>query len=197
MNRSPFSAVILGDFRPDEFQPVLELVGRHLADGCLRTAADLTAFRQMIGHGWFPDIVIVLQAWPDQYTADEVNELFALCPLARFLCCFGPWCDSDGRTRSIWPLAVRVPAAAFAARFHHELRLLGNGHDARPPLPLTASRTEIFEFDFGRRSGHELSAQGVCVNSTDRRFRDMLAAAVQAAGFHLCESKGTDHPAAI
>jgi hypothetical protein len=196
VNDPSLNVLILGDSRPDEFQPALELVRRHVEALSLRTAADLPAFRQ-ITDGWFPDFVVVLQAWPDQYSADEVYSLFSCFPLARCVCCFGPWCDSDGRTRSIWPLAVRVPAAAFASRFQKELRLMANGRDARPPLPWTASRTESFEFDFDLPPAHDPSARGVSLISPDRRFCNMLAAAVEAAGFHVLESHITDQPAAI
>ena len=197
MNNPPLSALVLGDSRPNEFRPVLELVHRHVAAGFLRTAADSATFRQTTGSGWFPDFLIALQAWPDQFSAHEVEELISLCPLARILCCFGPWCDSDGRTRSIWPLGVRVQAAAFPSRFEHEVALLANSRDVRPPLPLTASRTEIFEFDFARPAARRPSAQVVSVISPDRRFREMLASAVKAAGFHVCGPHDTEQPAAI
>ena len=129
MNNPPLSALILGDTAPVEFQPVLDRIHRHVAAGSRRAATDLKTSRQMIGSDWFPDMVIALQAWPDQFSADDVEKLISLCPLARILCCFGPWCDSDGRTRSIWPLGVRVPAAAFAPRFEHEVALLANSRD--------------------------------------------------------------------
>jgi hypothetical protein len=189
--------LILGDTAPAEFQPVLDLVQRHVSAGSRRAATDFKTSRQMIGDGWFPDIVIALQAWPDQFSVKEVEELISLCPLARILCCFGPWCDSDGRTKSTWPLGVRVPAAAFASRFEHEVALLADSHDAGPPLPLTASRTEIFEFDFARPASRLSSNQGFSVVSPDRRFREMLMSAIEAAGSGLHESDNTDQTATI
>ena len=203
MNNPPLSALVLGDAGPAEFQPVLELVHRRLAPDNLRTAADFAACRQTIDHGWFPDVVIALQAWPDQFSVREVEELISLCPLARIICCFGPWCDSDGRTRSIWPLGVRVSAGAFASRFEHELAHLTANRDATgTPLPLTASRTEIFDFDFGRpiaprSSAAGMSKRGVSILSPDRRFREMLAAELQTAGCHLDESDDARPPVVI
>jgi hypothetical protein len=87
------------------------------------------------------DLIVVCQSWSDEYTAREVTALLSAAPLARLLCVYGRWCDSDGRTRNIWPLAVRVPAVEFEARLQREINVL-EGRDA--PLPLTATRTEIF-----------------------------------------------------
>jgi hypothetical protein len=189
MDKPHLSALIYGDASPDEFRPVLELVRQRVAVDNLRAAVDRVSFRQTIDRGWFPDLLIVLQSWPDQYLAGEVEELISLCPLARILCCFGPWCDSDGRTRSIWPTGVRVPAAAFASRFEHELALLADRCEVGPPLPLTASRTETFEYDFARPLARCPLIGQVCIISPDRRFREMLTLAFRTAGFALCESE--------
>ncbi len=69
--------------------------------------------------------------------------MIGLYPLARLVCCYGPWCASDGRTRDIWPLAVRVPVDAAAERIRRELEVLSG---RRQPLPLTASRDEDLSF---------------------------------------------------
>src|SRR6266478_2313160 len=100
---------------------------------------DLVGVRRLAGgEGWHPDLIVVLQSWSDQFSESDVHDLIAHCPLARIVCCFGPWCDSDGRTRSIWPLAVRVPVAAASTRLERELALLQHHQSASRPLPLTA-----------------------------------------------------------
>jgi hypothetical protein len=96
------------------------------------------------GEGWFPDLVIVCQHWPDEFTDRQVRRLIGLFPLARVSCCYGPWCASDGRSREIWPLSVRVPVELAAERIRRELDVLAG---RRRPLPLTASRDEVFLFD--------------------------------------------------
>jgi hypothetical protein len=98
--------------------------------------------------------VIVCQHWPDEYTAAEVRQMLGAFPLARLICCYGPWCASDGRTRDVWPLSVRVPAEFAPRRIDLELEVLA---EARSPLPLTASRDEIVLFDPDCRI-HEASA---------------------------------------
>lgn len=95
--------------------------------------------------GPIPDLVVVLERWPDEFTRQEVEGLFGRWPLTRFVCIFGPWCDSAGRTRDLWPVAVRVPAVEARERLRRECAALAA---LTPPLPVTASRTETFAWWF-------------------------------------------------
>ncbi len=88
-------------------------------------------------------LVVVLQQWPDEYPPADVLRLIGAAPLARLLVCYGPWCDSDGRTRGVWPLGSRVPLAAAPWRLQQELQRL---RDTFPPLPLTANRNETYAY---------------------------------------------------
>jgi hypothetical protein len=181
-------ALLVGTDGLDEFHPVVEVVHQQVAAESVRTATGCAALRLIVGReGWFPDVIVALQAWPDQFSEADVHELIALCPLARIICCFGPWCDSDGRTRSIWPRAVRVPLAAAAGRLQREFDLLKNNQAGRvSPLPLTASRADMFEFDFGPPLTTGIQFQGVAeVISPDRPWKEMMESALQRAGFRI------------
>ncbi len=92
-----------------------------------------------------PDLVIICQSWPDEFPAAEVTSAFGRWPLALWVCCYGAWCASDGRTRSIWPISVRVSVSEAEPRLSHVWRVLTEQRGE--PLPLTASRDEAFEFD--------------------------------------------------
>ncbi len=92
-----------------------------------------------------PDMVVVCQSWPDEFSASEVATHLGRWPLALWVCCFGSWCESDGRTRTIWPIGIRVPARAAIARLNR-LWAIVTGR-LQEPLPITASRDEAFEFD--------------------------------------------------
>ncbi len=91
--------------------------------------------------GPIPELVVVLERWPDEFTRPEVEALLARWPLARLVCVSGPWCDSAGRTRDIWPTAVRVPALEARERLCRECEALAA---FTPPPPVTSSRTEAF-----------------------------------------------------
>ncbi|MFQ5730522.1 MAG: hypothetical protein ACE5KM_01075 [Planctomycetaceae bacterium] len=113
------------------------------AEGDVRIVARLSTIS--VDENWSPDVVIVCQNRPDEFAAADVHGLFARFPLARWVCCFGLWCESDGRNRDAWPVGVRVPARLAKTRFKRELDVL-NG--IRKALPLTAGREEAFEFDY-------------------------------------------------
>jgi hypothetical protein len=140
------AVLVVGDLFSPEMAGVerrVEELARDAAD--VRIAANVAdALTKSAADAWHADLVIVCQHWPDEYTAAEVRALLRAFPLARLVCCYGSWCGSDGRTRDVWPLAVRVPAEWAARRIDLELEVLAG---TRWPLPLTASRDEIFLFD--------------------------------------------------
>jgi hypothetical protein len=147
--RSP-ALLVIGDFFSPAMQPVRLCVERLVENACdarfragvPETAVSLGA--TLDGEPWYPDLVVVCQHWPDEFTERDVRRLLTLSPLARLSCCYGPWCQSDGRSRDIWPLATRVPVESAAGRIARELEVLAG---LRRPLPLTASRDEVFLFD--------------------------------------------------
>lgn len=137
--------LLLGNAASPEMEPVRVALGLLLPDSSPRHAADAQAAATLIHQeGWHPDLVVVCQEWPDEYAPSDVGRLIALAPLARWVCCHGAWCASDGRSRDLWPLGIRVPASWALFRLQRELAVLAGD---RPPLPLTASRDEAFAFD--------------------------------------------------
>jgi len=193
------SVLFVGDPDSELLRKLAGAVGRNVDPANQRACRHLGGLRDFLASdGWFPDLVVISQDWPDQYPAEDVHELIALCPLARIICCFGPWCDSDGRTRSIWPLAVRVSPEMFAARFEREWEQVGGANPAGgpPALPLTASRTEIFEFDFQPEVvGAERPA--TLVISPDRAWREMIERALGSPGAKSVGGATVSRPQAI
>jgi hypothetical protein len=148
MSDSPalLTLLVVGDLFAPEMQVVERRVEELALGACdVRIAAKVSeALTRCSSEMWYPDLVTICQLWPDEYTAAEVRQLLGAFPLARLICCYGPWCSSDGRTRDVWPLSIRVPAAFAAQRIALELEVLAG---TRWPLPLTASRDEIVLFD--------------------------------------------------
>jgi hypothetical protein len=143
--RSP-KLLVIGDF----FSPTMEPL-RVAVENLVNSGADARFLKDMPPRAhvaddrpWFPDLVLICQHEPDEFTTRDVHALIGRHPLARLVCSYGPWCASDGRTRDIWPLAVRVPVELAPERIRRELDVLAG---RRSPLPLTASRDEIFLFD--------------------------------------------------
>lgn len=126
----------------------------------------------------FPDLMLVAQSWPDEFSPQGVDRLIRLAPLTRWICCYGPWCDADGRTRDLWPPGSRVPAWRFLPRLRQELRGLSLGDGSL--IPLTGSREEIFAQDYS--SSHFHSERTVRVDSPDQTYADFLARACRSWG---------------
>jgi hypothetical protein len=185
-----FPALLLGDFTHPEFQEVVSLLRGAVLHQRLQEAETLCEARDLYPPGRQPpELVVICQTWSDQFSADEIQGLIAWLPFARLICCYGPWCDSDGRTRDLWPLAVRIPAAqglSVVAAALRELQVPG-GLTAPSPgsrlparggssgrLPLTASRAEIYAARYSPPVTGSLQSVAVVVNSPDRAWREMI-----------------------
>ena len=97
--------------------------------------------------GFRPSLTVVCQHWSDEFSGESVQRLISTWPLSRVVCAYGPWCVSDGRRRSVWPHAVRVPVESAPGRIQREWDVI---RGIRTGLPLTAGRDEIFAFDHGQ-----------------------------------------------
>jgi hypothetical protein len=210
MDEVQAAVLLLGDVENAQTRALAHTVRNAVPPGRLREAAELETARQVVGASdWFPDLVVVLQTWSDEFSTEEVLELMALAPLARVVCAYGPWCDSDGRNRAIWPHAVRVPVAEASARIVAELaslRFRKNAHSAardRTPwpiitdLPCTASRAEVFAASCDQGFSSRGSPRPVAIVSPDRPLTQMLAQALRQSGGQIVDIDGATGPAAI
>jgi hypothetical protein len=204
------AVLLLGDVESPRTRALVQTVRETVPAASLREAVGLAAVRQVIGAGeWFPDLIVVLQSWSDEFSAADVLELIALAPLARLVCACGPWCDSDGRNRAIWPHAVRVPFAEAPARIAAELASLQRSTSVHAParertpspaitrLPRTASRAEVFAALSDQGFPPGCNPGPVAIVSPDRPLRQMLAQALRQQGGQVVDADGATGPAAI
>lgn len=133
--------LVVGDWQRSEMSPIRDWIDS------LGASANVCHTDRLCGDDSLeaPDVVIVCQSWPDEFSAAEVAMSLGRWPLALWVCCYGAWCASDGRTRSIWPISVRVPIDEATGRLQHVWQILTQQRGE--PLPLTASRDEAFAFD--------------------------------------------------
>ena len=133
--------------------------------------------------GEFPDLVIVLQSWSDEYSASDVTQLLAFAPLARVVVCYGLWCESDGRNRAIWPLASRVSFRSAVSRVQQEWAAIC-ADDVERLLPLSASRDEAFEADHSSVGG-PVTFQSYLIDTPDPAMEEFLRERLQAEGHRV------------
>lgn len=142
--------LVIGEIDRSEFSRVRDWLHRVVPTLTVQIAAGLEGWRAVHGERHqnsflTPDLIIVCQSWPDEFPTAEVTLALGRWPLALWVCCYGAWCASDGRTRLIWPIGVRVPVDEAENRLNHVWRVLIEQRGE--PLPMTASRDEAFEFD--------------------------------------------------
>ena len=135
------TVVVIGDRTDRQFDPILRRISpdRITLLGKFPTVAD--ALDARIGEALRPDLLIVLQQHSDQYDPGDVSVLIGRMLFGRVLCCYGPWCLSEGRTHDVWPISTRVAALSAPQVIDQELRALGEGTD--PLLPMAAAE-EVF-----------------------------------------------------
>ncbi len=159
--------VLCGDPRTAEFEVALRDATTVVPAEALSQVRNLAELREWLGYHEFPDLIVLVQTWPDEFHFTEFLSLPGMGPFSRVICCFGPWCISDGRSRQDFPLAIRVPLGDFRPALLREWEQLSTGtaswqmlpasvptlaasttksHDSI--LPWTAGRDEIFEYRY-------------------------------------------------
>jgi hypothetical protein len=148
------------------------------------TSCDATDIASLFAVDEFPDLIVVLQSWPNEFSVTDVNHLLAFAPLARVVVCYGAWCESDGRNLSIWPPSIRVPVWAAQSRIEREWRLL-LAPDKQCVLPWSASREEIFAAEQPTIIP-QLPPQKVLIDSPDQAFRQYVVERLNESGHAVC-----------
>ena len=183
----PLNFLIIGQTERAEANPLAEWLAAALQPAESKHFTGLsTALRDASFANWIPDLIVIVQSWPDEFSPSEIASLFAFAPLARVVVAYGAWCESDGRNRHLWPLAVRVPLRSAAARIEREWRLLHEERDLEP-LPLSASREEAFAADHPPLAKTS-SPLTVLVMSPDPAYRRYLYELLTSAGHTVCSA---------
>lgn len=154
------------------------------AGGRVTTAVDVeSAARTLADHQCAPDVIVVAQAFPGQFSGEAIDRLRTLAPLARVVGLLGSWCEGEVRTGKPWPAAVRVYWHQWPARCAQELRRLAEGFGSTWGLPATASEEERF-LSMAERPIHASEARGlVAIHTPSFDMYDWLSAACRWRGY--------------
>lgn len=177
------NALCVGNHQHAEMLPLYQFLTSHESITTVKCVADCAAAcTYLADENQNFDLVVVFQTHSDEFSSSDVHALMSHLPLARWVCCCGVWCESDGRNRDIWPAAMRVPARVALSRLYTELRVI-NGQ--QQPLPWTASIDERFTYDFvaditvPNESPNKLTSSNNCpfvfhIQTADRPYREFL-----------------------
>lgn len=173
MDDSPFRAAVIGSSRCSVREEIWPHIEQSLASWDVCEFPRLTNLMEAVEtQGFFADLVVVCQSWRDEYAAQEVKSGLASLPVARWICVVGPWCESEGRHGSRWPLALRVPLHSLGTRMANEIAVV---QGRLPALAITAAREEAFEFDYRSTvPKHSNPKATLTILSPDREWKSWM-----------------------
>ena len=193
MDDSPKCAAIVGRSHSPEMQPVYDTVTQELRGWEVREFPHLAELMEAANSDqFFPDFVIVCQHFREEFSPADVESVFAILPLTRWIVVTGLWCESEGRHGSRWPMAVRVPVSGFHSRLQLECQVLRGD---LPALALTAGREEVFAFQTQSvPPTFPLLRKTVLVVSPDREWKNSVEDFCRTTGWQLAEKNPQQTP---
>ena len=182
------SIAIIGRSRDQQFSDVIDHLKklRHVQIvGEFPSISE--AFHQGLMTSIHADVVIVLQAFSDEYISREVSQLIGQMLFGRVFCCYGTWCQADGRSHDIWPVSTRVPIASAIAVIASELAAFREG--VSPVSPMSAAE-EVFLHRFNLQPDFPRVASRVAIVVSDEVvLRRTLALMCQSVGRTTYEAR--------
>ena len=131
------TTLLVGDCERAEFREARETMR---AESVVVAVPDMDrAARALASGDLVPEVIVIAQARPGAFTADQVDRLLHLAPLARVLGLLGSWCEGEVRTGHPWPGVVRVYWYDWLPRWKQALEKVRKGECPAWGLPVTAS----------------------------------------------------------
>ena len=134
------SILLLGETdRPEfcDFRSTLESLGRVSRISEADRAIEVLETGEII-----PDVIVIAQAFPRQFSHGDLDRLRRLAPLSRILVLLGSWCEGETRSGQPLPAVIRIYWHQWHARAERELRRLIQSQCPSWGLPITATEEE-------------------------------------------------------
>jgi hypothetical protein len=134
------AVLLVGDAERGEFRQArasLETLTR------VTRAADLDQAAELLRAGPLaPELIVLVQSRPGEFSAAAVDRLRMAAPLARIVALLGSWCEGEMRTGRPLPGVIRVYWHQWLPRFRQELERIRRGWCPAWGLPATAGEEE-------------------------------------------------------
>lgn len=173
------SILLVGSTHRSEFRQAratLDMHGRVVAVAGVEAAVDAVASGDLA-----PDLIVVAQSFPGQFSSASIDRLRRAAPLARLLGLLGTWCEGETRTGQPWPAAIRIYWHEWQSRVEQEIARLREGACSTWALPITASEEErlllLADEPTGAREGR------IAVWTPHFDMQDWLRAACRRRGY--------------
>jgi DNA-binding NarL/FixJ family response regulator len=173
------SILLLGNTQRSEFCEVratLENAGRVTEAANVASATAILAAGKCV-----PDLIIVAQAFPGEFSREAIDELRRQAPLARVVGLLGSWCEGELRSGQPWPAAIRTYWHQWPQRWGRQVTRLMCGECPTWGLPATATDEErlLLEADADRPQREGL----VVIYAQAFEMADWLSAACRSRGY--------------
>ena len=134
-----------------------------------------------------PDVIVVAQAFPGEFSHEAIDRLQRLAPLARVVGLMGSWCEGEMRSGSPWPATARTYWHHWPVRGRRQFRGLAAARLCSLALPLTATEEEHLLADVadGHPEQEAMPTGGavVAIRSRSVEMADWLSAACRKHGW--------------
>lgn len=132
--------LVVGDIHRTEFRESAACLKR---SGVVEIAADVETARAALAQGrTAPEVIVVAQSFPGQFSHEAIDRLRRAAPLARILGLMGSWCEGEMRSGRPWPATARLYWHQWPARCRRQFRCLAVGKRCSFALPATATEEE-------------------------------------------------------
>ena len=130
----------LGDRNRLEFRAAWNRLHAQTRLSCARTleqAVELAAAQDL-------DLAVIAQAFPGEFSLDQIERLRRADPLLPLISLLGSWCEGEMRSGQPWPGVPRLYWHQFEERLTEDLARLRAGRAPHWTEPVTASAEERF-----------------------------------------------------
>jgi len=175
---SQLTTLLVGDRLREEFREAIALLE---ATSEVTAAANVAAAESLLAEkNWQPDVVVVAQSWPGQFSVDQVARLQQHLPLTRFLGLLGSQCEGEHRSGRPWPGVTRTYWYHWAPRWRQLLASHVEGRWDGWALPATATAEERL-MDSPVPSEHD-RGELIAIHTPYFQLADSLADACRTRG---------------
>ena len=139
--------LFVGNSEHYEFRPFTEVLRKSCYPfHAVATLPEATKFLENTPD--LPDLIIIGQLWPEEFSADDPFVLSQIAPLARFSWCLGSWCAPLQQLMEYRQGDIYFTSHSNAMLLLRQLDLFSQKKLCSLNLPLTARRDERFETTF-------------------------------------------------
>jgi hypothetical protein len=136
----PVSVLFVGDSERTEFASIFQWLRDHSQ---VASAPDFpAAAEQLEAHASDPELIVLAQAWPGQFSPKQIERLRRMAPLARVSELLGSWCEGETRTGRPPGGTLRNYWHQWLPRMAPEFERAARGERPVWSLPTTATDDE-------------------------------------------------------